>query len=51
MLFVGISLAYANTSQFIGSVCHGALGFIQVSLMDPLTWQVTQPELEPEPEP
>lgn len=29
-----ISLAYANPAQFLGSVCHGALGFIKATKPD-----------------
>jgi len=30
----GISQAYANSKQFLGSVCHGALGFIKATKPD-----------------
>ena len=33
-LAAGVSKAYANPKQFIGSVCHGALGFIQATKPD-----------------
>jgi len=33
-LAAGITKAYANPKQFLGSVCHGALGFIQATKPD-----------------